>query len=412
MRPPQKQTSLQANHIFRAIAAVKRSIRGQYALLLACLGLSFTGCEPGAPEIRSYDVPRQKNTPTTAASSAPATAEPRRMLGAIIPAGEDAWFLKAVGSPVNVEKMVPEFEKLLGSFTVQASGEPKWDLPSNWKQQPGSGMRFATLVATSDGEEIPISVIKLPIFEGTWEEYCESNVNRWRGELSLPNEKWNEMVKYAKPIEGKESGSAGASRLGYWINLEGKQDKSRSMAAPFASGSSAASAPAATSPATSGAVAPFAGPASQPSSSSEPGKPSPLKYEVPAGWSDRGASGMRLLTLWVGEGTTPPNEITIIPASGDLTSNVRRWQEQISENVTDEMVNQSIEKAIITKVDGVETKVVHLVDSAEQPKEAIMAAVIPMDAQSSLFIKYKGDAKTAETEKANFIKFVESVRWK
>ena len=121
---------------------------------------------------------------------------------------------------------------------------------------------------------------------------------------------------------------------------------------------------------------------------------------------------MRLLTLWIGEAKDPPNEITIIPASGDLTSNVRRWQEQISENVTDEMVNQSIEKATVTKVDGVETKIVYLVDSAEQPKESIMAAVIPMDAQSSLFIKYKGDAQTAEAEKANFVKFVESVRWK
>ena len=73
---------------------------------------------------------------------------------------------------------------------------------------------------------------------------------------------------------------------------------------------------------------------------------------------------------------------------------------------------QAIEKATVTKVDGIETKIVFLVDSPDQPKESIMAAIIPMDEQSSLFIKYKGDAATAETEKANFIKFVESVRWK
>jgi hypothetical protein len=35
-----------------------------------------------------------------------------------------------------------------------------------------------------------------------------------------------------------------------------------------------------------------------------------------------------------------------------------------------------------------------------------------MDAQSSLFIKYKGDAKTADAERQRFIEFVESVRWK
>jgi hypothetical protein len=63
-------------------------------------------------------------------------------------------------------------------------------------------------------------------------------------------------------------------------------------------------------------------------------------------------------------------------------------------------------------VDNVETKIVHLVDSAEQPKQSIMAAIIPMDEQSSLFIKYKGDAETAEKEKQKFVQFVESIRWK
>lgn len=388
------------------------------AVALALLCLNFAGCDKAEPEIRSYDVPREKsntlagspNTPT-----APAAAQPRRMLGAIIPAGADAWFFKAVGSPENAQALVPAFEKLIASLKIEATGEPKWELPENWKQQPASGMRFATLVATSNGEEIPISVIKLPIFEGTWEEYCESNVNRWRGELSLPNEKWEEIAKYAKPIEGKEPTTADtatptAARLGYWINIEGQQDASRSMAAPMAGTNAPVANPSAANP----PFAPFAGGAAMtpPPANTEPGKPSPLKYELPAGWNDRGAAGMRLLTLWVGETKETPNEVTIIPASGDLTSNVRRWQEQISQNVTDEMVSQAIEKATVTKVDGIETKIVHLVDSAEQPKESIMAAVIPMDAQSSLFIKYKGDAQTAEAEKANFIKFVESVRWK
>ena len=393
------------------------------AIAFAGLTLFLSGCDKTEPEIRSYDVPREKPTalagsPNT--STTPATAEPRRMLGAIIPAGADAWFFKAVGSPENAQALVPAFEKLIASLKIEESGEPKWELPEDWKQQPASGMRFATLIATSNGEEIPISVIKLPIFEGTWEEYCESNVNRWRGELSLPNEKWEEIVKYAKPIEGKEpatttTGTPTSPRLGYWINIEGQQDASRSMAAPMASANApAANAPAANLPAGTPPFAPFAGGAAMPppSANTEPGKPSPLKYELPAGWNDRDAAGMRLLTLWVGEAKETPNEVTIIPASGDLTSNVRRWQEQISQNVTDEMVNQAIEKATVTKVDGIETKIVHLVDSAEQPKESIMAAIIPMDAQSSLFIKYKGDAQTAEAEKANFVKFVESVRWK
>lgn len=378
---------------------------------MGCLWTMSLGCGSDEPEIRSYVVPRQKAN--TVSPSSPETLEPRRMLGAILPAGNEAWFLKAVGKPSNVELLVPAFEKLLASFAVGDTGEPKWELPENWKQQPGSGIRFATLIATSGDEEIPISVIKLPIFEGTWEEYCESNVNRWRGELSLPNEKWEDIVKYARPLEGQDKANPEKPRLGYWINIEGKQDPNKSMAGPMSAAGMAGSG--ATGGLASGGPArgPFSG---APANTDAPAaNASPLKYEVPNGWVDRGGSGMRLLTLVIGETPTPPtpaNEVTIIPASGDLPSNVRRWQEQLSPSVDESVVNGAIEKAIITKVDGVETKIVHLTDKPEQPQQAILAAIIPMDEQSSLFIKYKGDAQTAETEKQNFIKFVESVRWK
>ncbi|MBL8870758.1 MAG: hypothetical protein JNK90_13255 [Planctomycetaceae bacterium] len=419
-------TELMLNHTFfrsTSFRSTSPSKRWLGILAFAFLCVNLGGCNDTGPEIRSYDVPRQKNNPLAKApteSTVPAVAEPRRTLGAIIPAGNEAWFLKAIGTPENVQALVPSFEKLIGSFTLQESGEPKWELPENWKQQPGSGMRFATLIATSNNEEIPISVIKLPIFDGTWEEYCESNVNRWRGELSLASEKWDEIVKYAKPIDGKETAAEGKSRLGYWINIEGKQDASRSMAGPMGGGNagtnstSANSTPATSPPANTPPFAPFAGGAmaAPPGATTELGDPSPLKYETPAGWKDLGSKGLRLLTMIIGDKKDPANEVTIIPASGDLPSNVRRWQEQISQNVTDEMVTQAIEKATVTKVDGIETKIVFLVDSPDQPKESIMAAIIPMDEQSSLFIKYKGDAATAETEKANFIKFVESVRWK
>jgi len=363
-----------------------------------------TSCFNGEPEIRSYEVAKARASAATGGATQDATtaAEPRRMLGAILPAGRDAWFFKAVGKPEAVQKLAEPFEALMKSFKMADNGEPQWQLPASWRQEAGSGMRFATLFAQSDGEEIPVSVIKLPIFEGTWEAYCESNVNRWRGELSLPNQSWQEIAAYAKAIPGSD-----AARPGYWFNLEGKQDPSRTMRSPSAPFAGGASAP--TPPFASGA--PVAG--NTPASSAQAeGKPSPLKYKVPEGWKDRGASGMRLLTLWVGDATDPPNEVTIIPASGDLESNVRRWQEQLSPNVDDSTVKSAIEKATKVQVEGIDASVVQLVDSPDQPKQSILAAVIPMDAQSSLFIKYKGDAKTADAERQRFIEFVESVRWK
>lgn len=360
--------------------------------------VNLPGCGNREPEIRTYVVPRESTslasstdaTAGLAGSTPSAAAEPRRMLGAIIPSGADAWFFKAVGTPDNTQQLLPAFEALISSFEISANGEPTWKLPEGWQQQPASGMRYATLVAKVGEEEIATSLIKLPIFEGTWEEYCESNVNRWRGELTLANEKWEEIAKYAKAIPGKD-----AKRPGYWINLEGKQDPNRSMRAPMMSGS--------------GATAP---PSPLPPAAPPQNNTSPIKYQAPAGWMDLGASGMRLATLIIGEAKTPPNEVTIIPASGDLVSNVRRWQEQLTPNVDDAKVNESIEKAIKVTVDGTEAQIVHLVDSEDKAQQAILAAVIPMDSQSSLFIKYKGEASVAEAEKQNFVKFVESLRWK
>ena len=55
-----------------------------------------------------------------------------------------------------------------------------------------------------------------------------------------------------------------------------------------------------------------------------------LRYEVPDGWTDAGASGMRLATLLIG----PPAdrlEVTVIPASGTLAGNVEHSAAEVPE---------------------------------------------------------------------------------
>jgi len=144
-----------------------------------------------------------------------------------------------------------------------------------------------------------------------------------------------------------------------------------------------------------------------------------LRYEVPDGWSDRGASGMRLATLAIGPPDTT-HEVTVIPAAGSLESNVARWAGQLDAAADDEAREKAAAAAIAAAetvdIDGASGSVVLLLDAkaaaGEEGGEAILGAMIPVDDASSLFVKYKGDAAVARREREKFVRFVSSIRWK
>lgn len=143
-----------------------------------------------------------------------------------------------------------------------------------------------------------------------------------------------------------------------------------------------------------------------------------IRYDVPSGWEDRGASGMRLATLALASGGQ--HEVTVIPASGSLESNVARWVGQLDEAADEDTRQRRAAAAIAAAesldVDGAQTSVVLLLDAAAEASadagQAILAAVIPVDETSALFVKFKGDAAVARRERENFSRFVSSIRWK
>lgn len=143
-----------------------------------------------------------------------------------------------------------------------------------------------------------------------------------------------------------------------------------------------------------------------------------LRYEAPPGWTDRGASGLRLASLAIG----PPDdghEVTVIPASGSLEANVSRWLGQLDPAADPaalaERTTAALAAAEKVEVDGVEATVVLLPPGAEPAAaegEAILGAAIPLDEQGSLFVKFKGPADVARQERDKFVRFVSSIRWK
>lgn len=157
---------------------------------------------------------------------------------------------------------------------------------------------------------------------------------------------------------------------------------------------------------------PTARPASGPLPSAPAGSPA-LTYDLPEGWQDKGASGMRLATLRTGPDTdADAAEITIIPASGSLDGNATRWQEQLTPGASPDRVAQAIERAEKLPVNGTEATILLLTDDATENRQAILAAMIPLDGSTSLFVKFKGPAALADTLREPFTAFVRSIRWK
>ena len=161
-----------------------------------------------------------------------------------------------------------------------------------------------------------------------------------------------------------------------------------------------------------GAAAQTAAPASAPADSA-------IRYDVPEGWNDGGASGMRLATLFIGD-AADKREVTIIPASGSLAGNVERWQGQLdaAADATDLKAKASAAIAAAESLDvaGTTATVVLLRDAeaAADPArgQAILGAMIPLAENRALFVKFKGDATVADRERERFSRFVSSIRWK
>lgn len=147
--------------------------------------------------------------------------------------------------------------------------------------------------------------------------------------------------------------------------------------------------------------------------------PSAIRYELPAGWIDRGGGGMRLATLGIdGAGG---HEVTVIEAAGTLEANVSRWLGQLDPAADeDDLARRSAEAIAAAETvpvgDGQATVVALFAAEpgpagGEAAGEAILAAVIPAGGRNSLFVKFKGPAAVARRERENFGRFVSSIHW-
>lgn len=351
-------------------------------LLLAVTPLLLsTGCSESGlaifqrDEIRTYQVQRP--------------APPHRMLGAIVPQGDKAWFFKVSGARDPVEAQAADFEGFIKSLQLgeTAEDDPSWELPDGWHQDPGEGMRFATIHIHTNEAPLEMSVMALPLPP---EDGVLTNVNRWRGQIGIGPIAADELATETMQIEAAGTtativnlvGKIGAAAPGPFTSNGGNLGSDERMKRAHAA--------AGVEPTNEG-----------------------MQYKVPDNWkpgelisSGGGLSIPREAAFVVDEdGQNAEITVTRMPAAaGEITSNANRWRAQVG---LDRLTSAELqEETNVTAVDGVESEYFRFIG----PDKAILG-VITIHEGSAYFIKLHGDHDLAVKLQKPFEAFLQSIQF-
>lgn len=377
--------------------------------------LSAIGCGR-SDQITSYDAP--KETAPSAAVAAPAATGPptTRMLAAVLPDGDKAWFFKITGPIAQLEPLAEPIEKFLSSVRLAADKpHPDWVLPATWKGQAGTGMRAATILVPAGDEALELTVTALPWTGGPGEML--GNVNRWRGQLQLPA---TTEVGLADCTHDLQVGDATMTV----VDLSGRLQSS-GMMPPFAGGAMSGSMPGTAPPIASGAteLPPGHPPIdTMPGAATTPAGPvntAPFKYDVPQGWQTRPAAGFRKAEFLVEDGgksatfTAIDFPLAAGPAIADPTANVNRWRNEVGlPPLSAEEVEKSMQKI---EVGNDQATFVDAVPDASQPDQSQAAkgtlAAMLQHGDTIWFFKLIGDRDLVAAQREKFLDFVKSVRF-
>ena len=147
-----------------------------------------------------------------------------------------------------------------------------------------------------------------------------------------------------------------------------------------------------------------AGPSSPDGESSEGGRELSLAWKVPAGWSQQGASDMRVATL-IPPASKGKAELSIVQLGGDAggdLANVNRWRGQLGLEPVASLAGQ----ADTVGTPAGKTLVVELKGGAGQ---AMLAAILK-DNESCWFFKLAGPSAVVAALKPEFRTFLRSLR--
>lgn len=352
-----------------------------------------------------------------------ARRQEQRMLGYIIPRDDMAWFVKLVDSPEKVAAVADELHEIVLSVDFSQPDAPSWELPEGWSDQIVRQITYANLNNREQGVSATVTPLPAPTESvQQWQASVAQNVNRWRGQLNLPDQPWSAMQGDLEEVPELAQGDSKA----YFVDLQGMQ--AAGGGAPFLnrmSGGGADSPPSGqpgrtTAASTTNAsqtpdtpVVSQAGPLSTSANDGTAAATTPrpsgdeLSYEVPTGWQEVESSGIRRAAFEISEGELS-GEVSVSTAGGEPEMLVGMWLGQAQQERTSERTSQIIEQAEEITVNDATAQLFHI--EAEQG-DSILVARIPWSQGQALFVKMTGPAQLLQQQRGIMKKFLNSLSW-
>jgi hypothetical protein len=341
------------------------------------------GCRKEGIDVYRVPKPRAIETP----------APTHRLFGAIVPHGDQLWFFKTIASEDALRPQLDAIAALITSIRFGADGKPAWTLPKDWRQLPGDSNRTATLQFGSPAAPMEMTVTQLTKNEAD-DAAILANVNRWRRQMTLAPTNTLSDVKETKTADGQRVAL---------VNLSGRLNAS---AMPPMAGRLPPSgdAPSANHPAGD----------QPPDSAAEHAAASVrLKYAVPAGWEDRGATAVKKVQFTIEAGgkraaADVSSFSSSAPLIADPLANVNRWRGQIGLAPVNAETLAKLVKPM--KVAGYDAKYVEILgDAKAAAPRAIMVAMFTAH-DEVWFVKWAGDAALVESQRAAMASFLGSLQ--
>ncbi|MEM9367958.1 MAG: hypothetical protein AAGD07_18345 [Planctomycetota bacterium] len=429
-----------------SVAQCRFSAAGRPSVSAICVAATWValalslGCHNDEP-IVTYRVP------TTVPDAL--EAEPKRMLAAMIPRGDQSWFFKIMDDRSLIEPIAEPFKAFVQNVTFKNDEPDLSELPEGWRLGGKPAMRFATINIDTENKQLDLSVSQLAA-QSDWDDWVAMNVNRWRGQVGLgdSDDPWAGATELSLTDREANSPNVEATQLAaVWVDITGDKPVEDSGMMPMSGGRPPFAGMAGAS---SGSSAdPHAGlpkdaqeavererrerarkgnssgqpprmaasnatPASGPSTRSK----DRISYERPQGWRDGRMSSMREAAFNVGPEDASA-EVTVIVAGGDLRGNVARWMGQVmGAEASPEAVDAIMSDAESRTVAGrqaqrfVMTK--KRIDAGTESATGdtgIDATIVELGDGMSLFIKLTGPTEVLNEQSEALGKFMDSLKF-
>ena len=340
--------------------------------LLACC-VTMCGCEK-VEKISSYPVVKHESLQTAEylANNDRMHPKPERMIGLVVPKETTLWFFKLQGNVEAVTARENDVREFLKTLQFPSNEQVEWTLPAGWKQLDASEMRYATLVL--DGEPpLEMSVTKFPGRDDLPQaEQVVMNINRWRGQLSLPPIRDEDLADQTEQIPI-------SSNTAYWTSIVGRpRPKPAAMKPPERKTTPAAE--------------------TKTEQSAEKSAPA---FNKPEGWTDGPPAKFAAVSLQVLDGEKKA-AITVTSAGGSPLLNVNRWRGQVRLGpLTEEQLAATAKKVEVGQMAG------NLYEMSEEGR-SIFGVIVENQGQM-WFAKMDGDTPLVERERERFIEFLKSL---